>query len=190
MIGAARRGIARFSGETRGSAAVEFVLWLGLLIVPILSVVDVGAYVFQKMQLQIASQAAVQFIWHTCDPNLGGVPAFQKCSALTFADITTSAQSTTLGSDITVTEVKEGGACTKTNSTLTWVGTPSSATPAAQTWSAPTIPATCTGTGSTTPPGDYVSATVSYPYKPIFKGLSVGSLLTTPITHTAILRLN
>ena len=164
---------------------MEFVLWLSLLIVPILSVVDVGAYVFQKMQLQIASQAAVQFIWHTCDPNLGGVPAFQKCNALTLADITTSAQSTTLGTDITVTEVKEGGACTKTDSTLTWVGTPSTAV-----GTAPTIPATCAGTGSTTAPGDYVSATVSYPYKPIFKGLSVGSLLTTPITYTAILRLN
>jgi len=188
MIGAS--GAAKFAKDRKGSAAVEFVLWLALLIVPVLSIVDIGAYVFQKMQLQIASQAAVQFIWHTCDPNLGGVPAFQKCSALTFADITTSAQSTTLGTDITVTQVKEGGACTKTNSTLTWVGTPSSATPAAQTFTPPTIPATCTGTGSTTPPGDYVTATASYPYKPIFKGLSVGSLLTTPITNTSILRLN
>jgi len=177
---------AKFAKDRKGSAAVEFVLWLALLIVPVLSIVDIGAYVFQKMQLQIASQAAVQFIWHTCDPNLGGVPAFQKCSALTLADITTSAQSTTLGTDITVTAVKEGGACTKASNTLTWVGTPSTAI-----GTAPTIPANCpSGTGSTTPPGDYVSATVSYPYKPIFKGLSVGSLLTTPITYTSLIRLN
>lgn len=185
---AGHSGGSKFAKDTRGSAAVEFVLWLALLIVPILSVVDVGAYVFQKMQLQIASQAAVQFIWHTCDPNLGGVPAFSstKCAALALADVTKSAQSTTLGSDITVTAVKEGGACTQTTNILTWVGTPSTAI-----GTAPTIPANCPSTtGSTTPPGDYVSVTVSYPYKPIFKGLSVGSLLTTPITYTSLTRMN
>jgi Flp pilus assembly protein TadG len=186
---AQRRPNSKFAKDTRGSAAVEFVLWLALLIVPVLSIVDIGAYVFQKMQLQIASQAAVQFIWHTCDPNLGGVPAFSstKCGALTLADVTTSAQSTTLGTDIIVTAVKEGGACTKADNTLTWVGTPTTTIGS----TGPTIPANCpSSTGSTTPPGDYVSVTVSYPYKPIFKGLSVGSLLSTPITYTSLTRMN
>jgi hypothetical protein len=31
---------------------------------------------------------------------------------------------------------------------------------------------------------------VSYSYAPLFRGLSVGSLLTTPITQTTWLRLN
>lgn len=177
-----------FVRDARGNAAVEFVLWLALLIVPLLSVVDVGAYVFQRMQLQIAGQAGAQYVWHMCDPNLGGVPAFNsaKCSNLSLAGVTSSVQATTLGTKVTVTGVKEGSACTKANNTLTWVGTPSIAI-----GTAPTPLANCpSSTGSTTPPGDYVTITVSYPYRPAFTGLSVGSLLTTPITHTSLIRMN
>ena len=39
-------------------------------------------------------------------------------------------------------------------------------------------------------PGDYVQVTASYPYEPIFSQASVASLLTTPITKTAWMRLN
>lgn len=180
--------------DTRGNAAVEFVLWLTLLVVPLLSIVDVGAYVYQRMQLQIAGQSAVQYIWHTCDPGIGGVPAFSstKCPALTAAGVTSAVQATTLGTGVTVTAAKEGGACTKTDSTLTWVGTPTAGTPATVIHSTgPTIPLNCPSTtGSTTTPGDYVAITVSYAYSPAFKGLSVGSLLTSPITHTSIIRMN
>ena len=53
----------------------------------------------------------------------------------------------------------------------------------------PLIPLT-RSCGSTTAPGDYVQVTVSYPYEPIFSQASLASLLTTPITKTAWMRLN
>jgi hypothetical protein len=38
-------------------------------------------------------------------------------------------------------------------------------------------------------PGDYIQITASYAYSPIITGVSVVSLLTTPITRTAWMRL-
>jgi hypothetical protein len=57
------------------------------------------------------------------------------------------------------------------------------------------VPATCASVvaGSTAAPGDYITITVTYTYHPVFKGLSVLSVLggSTPvITRTAWSRLN
>jgi Flp pilus assembly protein TadG len=191
------RGVSQFSAETSGAAAVEFVIWLTILIVPLLSAVDVALYAFQRMQVQLAAQAGVQYVFHNCDPNKGGVPAFDstKCSNLTLANITKAAQSTSLGSDVSlaasggVGAVQEGYACTKANNTLIWVGTVSTAIGTAPT--KPT-PFTCVAAinPSTASPGDYVAVSVSYAYAPAFSPLSIGSVLTTPITETAFMRID
>jgi Flp pilus assembly protein TadG len=183
----ATTALRQLGAETHGAAAVELVLWLAVLVVPLLSAVDVGVYVFQKMQLQIAAQAAVQYVWQKCDPNLGGVPAFSKCSDLSLAKITSAAQSTSLGTAVTLTStpsqpaIKEGTACATTGSGPQWVGTPSTAIGTAP------VSAACP-LGPTKP--DYITVTASYPYTPVFSGLSVGSLLTTPIIQTAWMRMN
>lgn len=173
--------LRQFLMETRGAAAAEFVLWLGVLIVPLLSAVDLGVYAFQRMQTQIAAQAAVQYIWQKCDPNLGGVPAFSKCSDLSLTAITSAARSTSLGSNVDVSSIKEGTACPTSGDAPQWVGTPSTAIGTAP------VPEACP-LGSVKP--DYVTVTVSYTYAPVFTGLSVGSLLTTPIVQTAWMRMN
>ena len=67
--------------DTRGAAAVEFVLWLGILIVPILSAVDVSFYAYQRMQLEIAARAGAQAAWKACDTSAKW-PAVQKCGGL------------------------------------------------------------------------------------------------------------
>jgi Flp pilus assembly protein TadG len=181
----------RFAAETRGTAAAEFVLWLSVLVIPILSAIDVGAYAYQRMQTQIAAQAAAQYVWHLCDYTIGGTPAFDpaKCPKLSLNNIATAARNTTLGEGVTVTSVREGYYCVDSAGVLHAVGAASSAVGTAPTAPSPFTCASVTA-GSTTPPGDYVSATVSYAFTPIFSGLSIGSLLTSPITQTAYVRLN
>jgi Flp pilus assembly protein TadG len=188
------RSLRRFAADTRGAAAAEFVLWVTALLVPILSAFDLGAYAYQKMQAQIAAQAAVQYVWHVCDYTIGGTPAFSatKCPKLTLANVTTAAQDTTLGTGVTVTSVGEGYYCVDAAGALK--GPFGSASTKIGTAPTPPSPNTCANVipGSTTPPGDYVSATVSYTFQPLFSGLSIVDLLTSssPITQTAYVRLN
>ncbi|HEX5380011.1 MAG TPA: TadE family protein [Phenylobacterium sp.] len=168
--------------ETGGAAAVEFVLWVAILVVPVFSAIDIGIYASRRMQLEIAAQAAAQAAWHLCDKT-GELPAVKNCTNL-LSTMTTAAQATSLGSTVTVVSGYpiEGYYCIDNTGALQPFGTPATigGTP---TKSA----ATCTGT--TTPPADYIQVQVSYPYSPIFSGLSLAALLTTPITRTAWMRL-
>ena len=50
-------GFVRDSG---GAAAAELVLWISLMVVPILSVIDIGLYAFQRMQVELGAQAGIQ----------------------------------------------------------------------------------------------------------------------------------
>ncbi|WP_312162152.1 TadE/TadG family type IV pilus assembly protein [Phenylobacterium sp.] len=180
--------LTAFWRETRGAAAAEFVLWLALLTLPLLNAVDLGIYVFQKMQVQMAAQAATHAVWRACDAP-AKLPAVTNCTGLA-ATIQTAAQSTSLGSQITVVagSPTEGYYCVDGAGALQVVGV------AGTIGSAPTRPTpfTCATriTGSTTAPGDYVQVTVSFPYQPVFDQVSMANLLTTPITHTAWMRLN
>lgn len=179
---------AKFWGDEAGAAAAEFVLWLGLLVLPLINAVDLGVYVFRKMQVEMAAQAGTHAVWRLCDTS-SELPAVTNCSGLA-TTIQAAVQSTTLGSTVTVAAGSpvEGYYCVNSSGDLTLVGA------AGALGSAPTRPspfncATQIG-GSTTAPGDYVQVTVSYPYAPIFSQASVASLLTTPITKTAWMRLN
>lgn len=175
--------------DTRGAAAVEFVLWLGVLVVPVLSAVDLGVYAMQRMQLEIAGQATVQAAWHLCDSPTK-LPATKNCTGLSTA-LTTAAQGTSLGSNVTISSgfPLEGYFCTDSSQALKPAGN-------GMTWTTgqtpPTKPANCSAViaGSKTPPGDYIQVQVSYAYTPVFSAVSVASLLTTPITRTAWMRLS
>lgn len=167
--------------DIRGSAAAEFVLWVALLLVPLLSAVDVGVYAFNKMQLEISAQAAAQAAWHLCDTT-AKLPAVTNCTGLQ-ATMLTAAQSTSLGTGVTLAPGNpiEGYYCVSGTS-LTSFGSP------ATVGGTPTkTAATCTGT--TTPPADYIQVTVSYQYSPAFPGMSIMSLLNSTITRTAWMRL-
>jgi Flp pilus assembly protein TadG len=173
--------------DTAGAAAVEFVLWLAILILPVLNAVDIAFYTYQGMQLNSAAQAAVQAAWHVCDKPATMLPAVKNCSAGIAAMTTAAQSSTSLGATVTLAAPTEGYYCLNASGKLTLVsslghvGAPPS-----------TPPATCTATNAadTTAPRDYITATASYSYTPIFTGVSVASLLTTPITRTAWMRLN
>jgi Flp pilus assembly protein TadG len=176
-----------FVRDTRGAAAAEFVLWLAVLGVPLLSVVDLGVFALQKMQLELASQASVQTAWHRCDTP-AKLPATRNCTGLASA-MATAAQSTSLGTAVTIAEGSpvEGYYCTDGGGPLQVVGaTGTIASPLTAT--RPNC-STVT-TGSTTPAGDYIKVTVNYTYTPVFAGVSIASLLPTTITRTAWMRLS
>ena len=157
-----------------GAAAAEFALVLLFLALPILNVTDVGVYVYDRMELDNAAQIAVQTAWAECAPS-GKIPATvnNHCAGVTGA-MTTAAQTTSMGSSVSVSSVSEDYCC------------PSSTGVTCQGSVATTTPTNC---ASGLAPGDYIFATVSYSYSPLYSGASVASLLTTPITRTAWMRL-
>jgi Flp pilus assembly protein TadG len=172
----------RFCSEQRGAAAVEFALILTLMTVPILNVVDLAVYSWDKMQVDNAAQAAVQAAWVTCSDSskIPATPnAYANCSFMPTA-VTQAAQSTSLGIGVTVTSTTENYYCVNTGSNLlVTVGT-----------FPVTKPSDCSAVGSSSDtPGDYVLITVSYTYSPVFAAVSIASTLTTPITRQAWMRL-
>jgi len=172
----------RYRSEQRGAAAVEFALILTLLTIPILNVVDLAVYSWDKMQVDNAAQAAVQAAWATCNlpTEIPATPSsYANCPAMPAA-VTQAAQSTTLGTAVTVTATTENYYCvnTTTNVLVTVGNFPN------------TKPATCSSVGSASDkPGDYVLITVSYTYSPVFSAVSIASQLATPITRTAWMQL-
>lgn len=175
------RAISAWRRDMRGAAAVEFALVLTLLAIPILNVVDVGIYVFQRMEVDNAAQVAAQAAWAIV-PNctLPLTNPSSNCSALS-GKMTTAAHSTPLGSNVSVSSA-ENYYCVKTaTSQLVPVGT------------FPTKPSpdNCAAAGglSTDTPGDYLIVTASYTYTPVFSGVSVVDLLGSTITRKVWMRL-
>ena len=174
---------------TSGSAAVEMAIWISVIVVPLLSVTDIGLYGYRKMQVEIAAQQATEAVRRACGFAAAPVTDTNQCAASTLANaISAGRTGTSLGTNVTLSSGYpiEGYYCVKsTTGVLTAVGT------LGTTGSPPTGTATCTGvnTGSTAPPVDYIRVKVTYTYTPMFSNLSVGALLTTPITSEAWLRL-
>lgn len=163
----------------RGAAGVEFALILALLTVPLLSVIDFGMWIYQAMELGNAAQIAAQAAWATCSQS-SQLPATINCPTLAGA-VTAGAQSTTLGAAVAVTSTTENYYCVSSaTGQLVVVGSfPGSK------------PADCSAVGSSVDePGDYIVITASYTYTPLFAAITVGSVLTTPITQTAWMRLS
>jgi Flp pilus assembly protein TadG len=184
--------IRRWISDRRGAAALEIALWLGFLVVPLLNVVDVGYYAFQAIQVRESAQAAAQAALQLCGPYQLTFPAATNCTGLSSA-FTSAAQGTSLGTHVTVSTWSEGYYCMTTSGTLVQVGT----VPAAETAPNSNGNNTCSSfdtgkvtefTGNGNNSSDYLSVTASYTYKPLFKGLTIATLLTSPITATAIMR--
>lgn len=169
----------RFLKDTRGSAGFDVAVWATLLVVPLLSAVDLGYYIYQRMQLENAAQVAVQAAWKVCDTP-AELPATLNCSGLNTA-ISAAVQSTSLGTGAAVQGTpSEGYYCANASNVLQQVGTLQAR------------PANCSSvvTGSTDRPGDYLQVQVNYTFTPIFRGVSLSALLPTPITRTAWMRLD
>jgi Flp pilus assembly protein TadG len=186
-----RRGAGRrFLNDRLGAAAVEFVLWCAVLVVPILSAIDIAYYAYQRMQVDLAAHAAAQAAFHSCDP-MTQLPAASKCNSVV-SNITAAAQSTSLGTSVTLASPPtEGYYCANNANQLVLMGT---LVPIIQDGgTGPTVPNpfTCSGvvSGSTSIPGDYITVTVTHNFTPIFVGISVANLLSAQIHRTVWMRL-
>ena len=169
---------ARFAAETSGAAASEFVLILPAAALILVNVVDVASYTWSKMQVDLAAHEAVGAARVLCDKD-AELPATTECDSLS-TKMTAAAQSTSLGSKVSVADTAEAYFCANDDGQLQQVATVDG-----------TPPADCSDTtdGSLASPGLYISTKASYSFTPIFPGASVTSTMPDIITRTAWLRL-
>jgi len=146
----------------------------------VLNTVDLGYYIYLRMEVENAAQIGAQAAWKTCyDPSYM-LPATQNCPGLNDA-ITAAVKSTTLGTKVSVASgyPVEGYYCVTTSKALQQVGSLTSK------------PANCSEAGdATTTPADYIQVRVTFAYSPIFSGATImGSSGITSITQTSWMRL-
>jgi Flp pilus assembly protein TadG len=173
--------IAALHSDRRGASALEFALFAGILCFGLLNTADISIYIYKRMQVENATEMAVQAAWKACDPSKGQVPATTSCPGLTTA-ITGAVQSTTLGNQVSFQagSPSEGYYCLNSSGALQNVGAVTSSPPA-----------DCSVTGlPSQPPADYIQITTTFSYAPLFPGVTVASAFTTPIVRTGTMRLN
>lgn len=175
-LGFASRTKEIWAGQ-RGVAAIEFSVFAIFLSLALMNVTDVSIYIFQRMQAENATQVAAQAAWKACD--LSKLPATTNCPGLATA-VRNALGSTSLGTRVSLISgsPSEGYYCVNSSNALQYVSDVSSK------------PADCTAAGMPSlQPGDYIRVQTTFPYAPLFPGLSVTSTFSTPINRTAIVRL-
>ncbi|MGH6795152.1 MAG: hypothetical protein ACREDH_08130 [Methylocella sp.] len=106
--------------------------------------------------------------------------------------ITAAIQSTTLGTGVSLVSgyPTEGDYCLNASNVLQCVGSLSSPPPAGCSATGQQQNCSAAGNAAATP-SDYIQVQVTYPYQPLFPGLSVmGTLGITSITKTTLMRMD
>ena len=163
--------------DQRGVAAIEFALFAMFLSLALVNVADVSIYIYQRMQAENATQVAAQAAWKACD--LPMLPATTNCPGLAAA-VQNALGSTSLGTRVSLVSgsPSEGYYCVNSSNALQYVSAVS------------TKPVDCTAAGMPSlQPGDYIQVQTTFPYAPLFPGLTVTGTFATPITRTAFVRL-
>jgi len=168
-----------FDRDTRGAAAIEFALSGILVVAGLLNAVDVSYYMYRRMEVENAAQVGAQAAWKTCNDQTSMLPATKNCPGLNSA-ITASLHSTSLGTAVSLASgyPTEGYYCVNASNVLQSVGSLSSK------------PADCSAAGNASAqPGDYIQVRATYPYAPLFPGVSVMSAWgISSITMTSWMR--
>jgi Flp pilus assembly protein TadG len=147
-----------FRRDAGAAAAVEFAAAATLLTVGMLNAVDLGYYMYQRMEVENAAQVGAQVAWKTCNDTSSMLPATQNCPGLTDA-IKAAIQTTSLGTNVSLTSgyPTEGYYCVGSSGMLQSVG------------SINNKPANCSAAGNANAsPGDYLQVGVTYKYAPLF----------------------
>src|SRR5712671_5368865 len=84
-------------GDRRGVSAIEFALFASFLSLALANVADVSIYIYQRMQVENATQVAAQAALKTCSSQL---PATTSCTGLSTA-VSNALGSTSLGTSVT-----------------------------------------------------------------------------------------
>jgi Flp pilus assembly protein TadG len=173
----AAESAASLRRNQRGVAAIEFAMFGLFLSVGMLNVADIGIYLYERMEVENATEMGAQAAWKTCP--LSQLPATVNCSGLNAA-VTTAVQSTSLGTQVSLQSgsPSEGYYCVNSSNALEYMSSVSSR------------PADCTAAGEPSlQPGDYIVIQTTFSYAPLFPSITVASKFTTPITRTAMMRL-
>jgi Flp pilus assembly protein TadG len=186
-----------------GSSAVEFALVISIFALAIPSVVDVGVFAYNTMQVRNSAQMGAQALWAACTK----LPVTDSTACPTAKTAVTEAvRRTSLGSLVSVADanVVESYRCTNASGVLqnavknsgntytddnTNTGTLASGSSLST--RVPSPPTTCPDptNSKTTVPGNYVYVTVTYAYTPVFPRVSVANLLPSTISGRAWMRL-
>ena len=172
--------IKAMSTDLRGVAAIEFGIFVPLLFLALANVVDVTIYLYQRMQVQNATEVAAQAAWKTCD--LTVLPLTTDCSTLaaSVTAVQNALGSTSLGTAVSLVSGSPsvGYYCVNSSNALQYVSNISSK------------PADCTAAGTPSlQPGYYIQVQTTYTYTPIFPGMSISSTFPTPINSASLMRL-
>ncbi len=166
--------------DKRGTAAIEFSIFVGLLAFAMLNTADIARYIYQRMELENATEMGAEAAWHACDPSQGYLPATTSCPGLTTA-VTKAVQSTSLGTQVSLASGSptEGYYCLNGSGALVYVSAVS------------TLPADCSAVKlPNEQPTDYITVTTTFSYAPLFPGITVANAFTTPIVKAAMMRLD
>ena len=177
----APRTLGLLGGDERGMAAIEFAMIASFLAISLLNVSDLAVFLFDKLEVENATQMGAQAAWATCTSSTSLLPATVNCSGLNGA-ITTAIQSTSLGTAPKLVSgyPSEAYYCVNGSGALTSVGAVTA-----------TKPSDCSAAGSsTTKPGDYLLVSTTYTFSPLFSGITLAALLPATITDTAWVRLS
>jgi hypothetical protein len=167
-----------FIREADGAAAIEFALIALTLVVSVMNAADIGVYLYQRMEVENATQMAAQAAWQACD--LTQLPATVNCPTLNAA-IGKGVHGASLGSAVSLASgyPTEAYYCVDQMGALVTVGDVSHPKPSnCQSVGAPTVS-----------PSDYIVVRTNFTYAPMFPGLSVAGLFQTAVTRTAYMRL-
>src|SRR5262249_18347506 len=154
-----------------------FAVFAGIISIGMLNVTDIAVYVYQRMQVEYATQAAAQAAWHTCP--LSQLPATTNCNNLDTA-VPNAVKSTSPGTRLTLQSGSpaEGYYCVNSSGVLQYMADVNHK------------PTDCSAAGSAgVAPADYIRISTTFAYSPMFPGITVTGAFTTPITRTAMMRL-
>lgn len=174
----ASKRIASLWRDKRGVSAIEFSFFLSLFALGILNTVDISTYIYQRMQVDNATEMGAQAAWQAC--NINQLPATKNCSGLVTA-VTAGVQSTTLGSKVLLQSgyPSEGYYCVDSSDALVLVASIGS-----------TPPSDCSSVGSSSKPADYIQVQTTYDFAPFFPGITIASILPTQISDTSWMRMD
>ena len=68
--------VVSLQADRRGVAAIEFAIFAGLLSFATLNVAEVSIYIYQRMEVENATEMAAQAAWKNCD--LTQLPAYER----------------------------------------------------------------------------------------------------------------
>jgi Flp pilus assembly protein TadG len=174
------RRLRAFGRADLGAAAAEFAIVATLLVYMLVNVVDLGMYVYARMQVENAAQAAAEKVFVACESSTT-TDVTSKCSGVAGV-ITTAAQQTSLGTSVTAQIAStpgEGWYCSNGSGGMTRSST---AITAAQPNCLLTVLLNVSAAG------DYLPITATYTYTPVFPGATVTSIIGTSISKTVWIR--